>query len=103
MNDNFEQLKDLHLKKDKIIEHINRIESLDFVGPHNSRDFIGITKDNNRRYTFRSVIDIIGEDKMNSILNSFRTMLKAEIIQANQQNELEIDKFQIIKTDIKEP
>lgn len=97
--ENFEQLKELHYKKDKINEHIKRIESLNYLGVHNSKDFIGITEDNNGRYTFRTVIDIIGEDKMNSVIDSFRTMLKAEIIQAKHQNESEIDKFQIIKTE----
>ena len=97
MEDYFKELNSLHSKSYEINQHIARIMSLDYIGKNNQRQFIGISKDDNQRFSFDTIIEIIGEEKMNAHLNSLRSLIKSDLIEAKELNSKEINSFEIIK------
>jgi len=95
--ENFEELQKAVNHKSKVEEYLRRIKTIGFVGSYSSKDYIGITNHDNERYTLSGVADLIGEEKLNSIIKEFEGLINVELQNAKEEAEKKLSKFRVVK------
>lgn len=68
-------------------------------GYGNVGKYVAISDDYNDRYTLSGVADIIGADKLKSIVEQFEGLISVELHREKQKVEEELSKYTIIKKD----
>lgn len=94
------ELNELTSKKILINEMISRVRSamLGGVMQHEVRDTIFLTDHDNRRYTFTTIKDLIGEKEFNQCLVSFEDLLFSKLCESKTNTEKELSKYDLTKS-----
>ena len=89
---NFEELQNLHFKKEKLEKLIKATSTLIL-----EKEYIIIYRSDNGRYTLSDVNRMIGEEKMNQLIQQFENLLLAELYQIRESNNQQLAVFSIIR------
>lgn len=65
---------------------------------HSETNAIGVKDEYNGRYTLPNIKKIIGADKFDAAVNTFRGLIELELHRAQKEAEAKISQYQIIKT-----
>lgn len=95
----FQELQQAIAHRCKVEEYIKRIKSLGYIGNFSKKEFIGIVENSNGRYTFDGIADIIGAEKLNSIICQFEGLINVELHKAKEKADKELSRYSINKTE----
>lgn len=95
--EHFEELQKKIKEKEHLDEIIKRVSSIYFMGNYGMNQYIGFQKNDSDRWTFSTVIKIIGKEKAEQLLEQFKGLIEVELFKKNKELENDLSQFKIIK------